>query len=196
MRLSFGHVESALAQHFRVRADRRKPFASRLKHFQRMGFPPGTNTGRGIAATYHVGHPFLLGLALALSEFGLTPERCIAVLGRNARTILQALGEAATQALERSNPVPMVLYFDAAAFSEVMSETDGTDYGRFTFASDEVFRGVMEPLIWDKPLMGFINVSQLVPDLASSLAGQACGGTKEEWLRSLEAWTEPQRDDY
>lgn len=75
MAYGFADIEAALARLHFVAPSRRSAFANRLKHLQRLGFPPGVNTGRGRAADYHPEHLVLLALALELITFGYTPER-------------------------------------------------------------------------------------------------------------------------
>lgn len=64
----------------RIPDERRPAFVGRLQHLQKRGFPPGVNTGRGRAATYHAEHAFLLGVALQLNELSVSPERSIRLI--------------------------------------------------------------------------------------------------------------------
>lgn len=80
MGYGFADVEAALAEVHRIPEERRSPFSNRLKHLQRLGFPPGVNTGRGRAATYFAEHAFLLAVALQLTELSVTPERAIRLI--------------------------------------------------------------------------------------------------------------------
>lgn len=80
MGYGFADVDVALAEMHGIANAKRSAFSNRLKHLQRMGFPPGVNTGRGRAAIYYAEHVFLLSVALQLSEFGFTPERAIRVI--------------------------------------------------------------------------------------------------------------------
>lgn len=77
MEFSLSEVEQALAKLHRIAPDKRSNFAGRLKHYQRNGFPPGTNTGRGRAAAYRPEHLFMMGMALELNQFGASPERAM-----------------------------------------------------------------------------------------------------------------------
>lgn len=88
VKYGFSDIESALAKIHRIADDKRSPFANRLKHLQRIGFPPGVNTGRGIAAAYLAHHYFLIAVALELYQFGITAERADAL-------ILASMGELA-----------------------------------------------------------------------------------------------------
>lgn len=53
-------------------------FQGRLQHIQRLGFPPGINTGKGRPARYTWRELLLLGLVFEYLEIGSTPDRCIA----------------------------------------------------------------------------------------------------------------------
>lgn len=75
VQLGFATVAGALARVNLIREDARSAFDARLKHFQRLEFPPGTNTGRGRAATYGIGHVLQLAFALELVQLGVPPER-------------------------------------------------------------------------------------------------------------------------
>jgi hypothetical protein len=80
MAYGFADVEAALAQMHHIPDERRSAFSNRMKHFQRMGFPPGVNTGRGRAATYYAEHAFLLGVMFQLAELSVTPERAVRLI--------------------------------------------------------------------------------------------------------------------
>lgn len=75
VQFGFATVAGALARVNLIREDARPAFDARLKHFQRLEFPPGTNTGRGRAAVYDIGHLLQLAFALELVQLGVPPER-------------------------------------------------------------------------------------------------------------------------
>jgi hypothetical protein len=75
--LSFGQVESVLAALHKIADEKRVTFQTRLKFFQRLGFPEGVNTGKGKAAGYQAHHVLNLALALELLQLGLSGERQI-----------------------------------------------------------------------------------------------------------------------
>jgi hypothetical protein len=52
LELSFAQVEKALAHTHNIAEPKRRAFAARLQHLQKLKFPAGTNTGRGRAAKY------------------------------------------------------------------------------------------------------------------------------------------------
>lgn len=49
---SFKHVDAILADVFGVADEKRKTFTARLQQLQKLGLPPGVNTGRGTRAQY------------------------------------------------------------------------------------------------------------------------------------------------
>jgi len=79
---------------------------ARLKHFQRLGFPPGTNTGTGKRAAYDSSAVLSICLALDLTKMQLTPEEAVALIKehpaifRTAREIAQAEPDAADRSLD------------------------------------------------------------------------------------------------
>ncbi|MEO6092333.1 MAG: hypothetical protein ABIT04_10365 [Novosphingobium sp.] len=121
----FAHVEQALAAMHGVADDRRSAFQARLKHYQKKGFPPGLNTGRGRAATYHVEHALKLGLALEFNQMGLTPERAIHLIGQNEETIRLALLDAVQTNLAE-DAWPVFLCFDPVSLRD-LQETEIPD---------------------------------------------------------------------
>ncbi|KXU29941.1 hypothetical protein A0J57_18130 [Sphingobium sp. 22B] len=76
---SFGTVERVLASLHHVAGDRRSAFANRIKNLQRLGYPTGTNTGRGRAAAYDIGALIRLVVVFEFLQIGLPPERAIKV---------------------------------------------------------------------------------------------------------------------
>lgn len=82
MELSYGEVEELLAHLHDVHESRRMALMGRIKHFQRLGWPGGTNLGKGSRVRYDVRRTLRLVAAFELLQFGLTPERSVASLKR------------------------------------------------------------------------------------------------------------------
>lgn len=75
MALSFKQVVAILKDVNGIHADRQSAFESRLKQWQKMGFPDGVNVGKGTRASYGAKQVYQLAICLALLEIGMTPER-------------------------------------------------------------------------------------------------------------------------
>jgi len=78
--LSFGQIEAALIRMNRIADDKRVAFRARLKHLQRLGFPPGTNTGTGKRASYRFSTYMQMVLAVELMQAGFTPARTVKIV--------------------------------------------------------------------------------------------------------------------
>ncbi|API58752.1 hypothetical protein BSL82_05000 [Tardibacter chloracetimidivorans] len=90
MKLTYRQVEGLLAELHGIREEGRLALQARVRHFQRYGWPGGTNTGRGRAATYDFGAVLGLCLGFELLQIGLTPERAVDVLRENWGYVRQA----------------------------------------------------------------------------------------------------------
>lgn len=77
MELTRKQLETILLAHHRIHPDKQTTFLSRLKTLQRMGFPPGTNVGRGPKMVYTADHLMMLVCVFELQQFGLPAERAI-----------------------------------------------------------------------------------------------------------------------
>jgi hypothetical protein len=196
MRLSFAHVEQVLALAHEIRDDKRAAFAARLKHLQRLGFPPGVNTGRGVAATYDIGHLFLLGLALELNQLGLTPERAADVLMNNPEAVLSALSIASAWRREGTEAGPMLLYFDPAVMSPLMRPPEEEDQASasFFYGGWAVVRENIDSKPWHTRRIALVNVSDVVFELIARLVVNLKLGDEGEWLDNLDAWIDSCRD--
>jgi hypothetical protein len=73
--LSFGEASFLISLVAGIRPERAETFQSRLKQWQKMGFPEGTRVGRGVKAEYGATQIFQLALLVKLLRVGLTPER-------------------------------------------------------------------------------------------------------------------------
>ena len=80
MGLSFGQVVDVLTEANSLSPARRERFISRLKQWQKMGFPEGVNVGKGARADYGAKQLFQLAFHLRMLALGLTPERAQSIL--------------------------------------------------------------------------------------------------------------------
>ena len=72
-----------------IRVDKSETFRSRLKQWQKMGFPDGTKVGKGVKAEYGASQVLQLILLVKLLRIGLTPERAQYVI-KNGWKIFKA----------------------------------------------------------------------------------------------------------
>jgi hypothetical protein len=189
MELTFAQVEKALALTHNIADGRRSAFSSRLKHLQKLKFPPGINTGRGRAATYSVGHLFLLGVALELNQLGLSPERAADVITRNLRQVAEGGLIAARHGPPKGSfPTPVLLYFDPANLSDLMHSVHAEDRASRSFHFGELRQAAKEFSGWMRGglhRMSFFSLSALLHNLAGYSRGDR---PREDFYRGLLAW--------
>lgn len=94
MRLSYGMVFRLFSDLLGIDAEKSIALTGRLKHFQRAGFPAGSNVGPGPRAAYGIGEVFALAFAFRLLALRHTPRDAIAAVDGNftliCRLVLQA----------------------------------------------------------------------------------------------------------
>jgi hypothetical protein len=78
MELRYAEIEEFIAKIHNVNEEKRIALKGRLKHFQRLGWPEGTNQGKGSRVRYGVGQALSLALGFEMLQLGLTPERIAA----------------------------------------------------------------------------------------------------------------------
>ena len=77
MALRYKQVMQALNAYHSVPPDEASAFAGRVKHLQRLKFPPGVNVGPGAPANYGVDQVMMLVIATDLMRHGLKPTVAI-----------------------------------------------------------------------------------------------------------------------
>jgi hypothetical protein len=190
---TFAQVEAALAETYGVAHERRSSFRARLQNLQKLGFPPGTNTGRGRAARYDPGHVYLLGVALELLQLGLTPERAKSVIESDLHAVAMAGAMAARAGVpDYEIQFPIFLYLDPAVLRYLMRPTGEEDLAVATF----FYAGMAQALVQFQegfksgvPRMAFFCVSTLIHDLATFLPREL--DDIAPFYLSLEEWAHP-----
>jgi len=182
----FAEVEAALAEIHGIAEEKRSAFSNRLKHLQRLGFPPGVNTGRGRAATYYAEHAFLLGVALQLNEFSISPERAIKIIEAS----FAQLAGGATLAISGGEPVfceAPTLSLQDLVHGDRLSEHLGVtaidqDYARKRL---ELMLAVEGPIRWS-----VFSLSGLIERLSELLASKLKPDGSPDFKSRLAAWAE------
>ena len=117
MRLTFGQVEELMASLHSVTDEHAIALRGRIKHFQRTGWPRGTNTGQGTPARYDFPSVLALALAFEFTQIGMTPDRVVEVLAENWSAVQTAANLVLTRS-DRDDPGCFIyLYCDPATLS-------------------------------------------------------------------------------
>lgn len=80
MKLGYGDVEGIVLSTLGAEPS---VVGSRFRYFQRLGFPAGTNTGRGKPASYKLDQLLQILLAFELLAAGMSPTRVVRTLRTN-----------------------------------------------------------------------------------------------------------------
>ena len=91
MNLKYKAVVQILSDCFDILEDQVIAFRGRLQHLQRLGFPPGVNTGRGKPSKYGWSELVLLRVAFEYLDMGGTPDRAAAELTKHKEELLEAV---------------------------------------------------------------------------------------------------------
>lgn len=114
----YSDVSQLVAGLHGVGEERLTALRGRLQHLQKLGFPPGVNTGRGRPAEYGPGQVLTLILALEFIAVGITPERAVRVLRHKEVEVRAATRLALTQLLKEEGEAVFVRLEPAALFDE------------------------------------------------------------------------------
>jgi len=203
MQLIYQQVEELIADVHRIFPSRRPALNARLKHFKRLGFPSGVNTGRGKAAAYDGGATFKLLLAFQLLELGIGPERAVRLIENAEQVIVAAAGYNGRTLYKLSpdhnasldGPGSIMMYFDPEALWHLKApDSDADDASR----PYELLGWCFKDELSGESLphrAAIVNVTSLIEMAADHLAGKGVspnmfGTALLEWAWSFD-WTHP-----
>ena len=195
MQFTFAEVVHTLAQTYGIADEKRGAFSARLQHLQKLKFPAGTNTGRGRAAKYDVGHLFLLGVALELGQLGLTPDRAKRVIESDMHAVAMSAYMVATDRIPDMDlkfDSPMFLYCDPAVLKNLTKRNDEEDWAEATFfyaGLGQVEENFRNWFTHGAPRMALFSVSSLVYEISlEAVKGEA---DVPAFYAALATWASP-----
>lgn len=188
--LTYGQLSELLAKLHYISPEKRTAFRGRLQHLQRLGFPPGANTGKGRAASYGAGSILLLALALELTQVGVSPERSIRLLENNLSFVTSAAKIASNWRAAR-NKTAMLLYLEPTSLAGLTRPDLETSSDTFFYDSWPILRKRIE----NYGTRGFrrlalINLSDLIANICEILEHLMEITTEQAFLDALQAWTD------
>ncbi|MBB6190561.1 hypothetical protein FHS51_000774 [Sphingobium wenxiniae] len=83
MTLTYSELIKLLAAMNGIADESEGAFKARLRHFQRLGFPRGSNTGKGRRAEYDLDMVMQLALAIEFMQAGVSPQRTVDLISKN-----------------------------------------------------------------------------------------------------------------
>ena len=177
----YSEVSSLLAELHSVPEDRLTALRGRLQHLQKLGFPPGINTGRGKPAEYFPGQLILLLIGVELMALGIPPERAARALLAKKVIISAAIISVLASLGDKRSPPLFIRVLPAALFDEdprlgYVSLTDLTDTLEKT-----AHTGTFPTRI------ALVNLSAVILNVAE-WAGRRSKDARKEFLTDLSLW--------
>ena len=124
MSLTFKEAAFVLSFANGITIENMQAFHSRMKQWQKMGFPDGVNVGRGVRAEYGATQIYQLAIMLKLMRVGLTPERAQHVVKAAWITFKDSIIEA-TICIANGAPHLHYCFIQTDALSDLKSDKKG-----------------------------------------------------------------------
>lgn len=209
MEFSYAQIERLVAAMHGILPARRSALEGRLKHFKRLGFPSGVNTGRGIAAKYNISAVLRLVVAFELLQLGIMPEKAVALIRGMNLILVDAAGYAGTDLVEGPDPDvvdpdrpykydPFYILFDPVALSPLIAPYDQGELAMGTLTAT-LDSQLGEHLDRGKARTALINCTYVLGAVAIHLRNEeripcaAFGEALLDWARTLE-WLDTRHD--
>lgn len=194
---NFAMVDAVMAALHEIEESQRSAFSNRIKHMQRLGYPSGTNTGRGRAAAYSAHQLYLIGFALELAQLGLTTDSAIPLMQDNFSTVATATSAAIRSRYDLQLPC-IFIYFDPARLDPLMESTGGgmtSIRGKFRYGTRE-FGDVLLAGSGAERRFTVIAVNKIIEDIEAAIRSfeSPDAGSAEFFVEDLMTWSERYRD--
>jgi hypothetical protein len=187
MQLIYREIEDFLSFAHLVDDEKRIALKGRLKHFQRAGWPRGTNLGKGSRVLYGIGQTLLLILSFEMLELGMRPEQIV--------QLLKFEGEALPRLFLRiiddeAKSEPLLYVFQPDGLDGLRENAPDQQYSSARIACGaSQLAGNLEPSAAMAEWKNFsvINLSKLFQDFASYFE-KTKELTTNDFRESLEKW--------
>ena len=187
-------VETFCLKH-QISDTRKNAFKGRLQHFQRLGFPPGVNTGKGKAASYKWRELVLLGLALEYAEIGSTPDRSITEVSKFTDVLIIGLARSLLGGDELEEDRKSFLCIEISALLPLKREESWNQ--EIKILSMNEMRDVFSEygVATMQSPYAIIDLRQFVAGLLTSLQ-EVVASSQPEIVKSLKLWARTTADYY
>jgi len=185
-------VETFFLKH-QISTERKGAFKGRLQHFQRLGFPPGINTGKGKAASYKWRELILLGLALEYAEIGSTPDRSVAEVSKFSDVLISGVARSLVVGDEPEDERKAFLCIEVSALLPLKNEENWNQ--EIQILSVREMRDVFSEYgvaSMNSPY-AIIDIRQFVAGLLTSM-GEVLAVSQPDIVSSLKLWARTTAD--
>jgi hypothetical protein len=115
---TFSEVLRLLSATQGIQDAKEKAFRARLKHLQSLGFPTGTNTGKGRQASYDSWQVCQLQIALEFEQLGMSPDTVVDIM-ESAHDFIGCMIGDALDVVDRHEPYFLLIDPNALAGKDV-----------------------------------------------------------------------------
>lgn len=190
MEFDYGQIEDFLATSHGVAPTKRAALKGRLKNFQRLSWPEGTNRGKGAKVRYTVRQALSLALALEMTQLGLSPEVLIQHM-RLAGSLVPGGFLHALDTFEQNHGATYLILFPETLRSFRNPEEPGNS-GSAVIATQEEFPAILRSSIFQVNRFSFIDLTSVLSGLIINLVGRD-GLPKEQLRVDLLNWEKDER---
>lgn len=188
MQITYRELEDFLAEIHRVAPEKKTALKGRLKHFQRLGWPAGTNKGKGARVNYGIGQTMCLAIGMEMLQLGLTPERVVDQLGQAGSSLAEGFSDALKE--YGYDPDPIYYIFDPESLNSLRYQE--FEKSRTGLQSLMVSASKMEDVMnmaskhWTRRF-AIINISGILDDYISYFIDKGLA-SPENLAQPLENW--------
>lgn len=185
--MTYGEVEAALAEMHRIPDEKRVAFKARLKHFQRLGFPKGANTGTGKRVAYTLGMTLHLAVATDLVQLGNTPERIAnKIIGEDSSTFARGFSRAFTEISESGDDLYYLFSTSTITIGDVTHDRLRSITCRISEISPEAESGAFLNAV---TRAGMVNLSKILQQIIDYIQREKVA-TIDQISADMHEWAE------
>lgn len=196
MQITYRELEDFIAEIHKVALDKRTALKGRLKHFQRLGWPAGTNKGKGARVNYGIGQTMSLAIGMEMLQLGLTPERVVEQAGHAGGALSQGFFEAFVNRAEDDEPIYYM--FDPETLGSLRDaefEKSRTGLHSVIVSASDVRNALrLASTHWTRRL-ALINITAILEDYISYFGDKGLS-SPDALAEPLERWQELQKGKF
>lgn len=190
MEFGYGEIENFLAVTHGVVPTKRGALRGRLKNFQRLSWPEGTNRGKGAKVRYTVRQALSLALGLEITQLGLSPEGVIHHMRRAGPLVPVGLLHALDTFEQNKGPTYLILFPET--LGNFRKPDEPGHLGSAVIATQDEFPEILRSSIFEVSRFSFIDLTAVLGGFIINLLGK--DGLPKEQIRSdLLDWEKEER---
>ena len=190
MEFGYGQIEDFLAISHGVVPTKRAALKGRLKNFQRLSWPKGTNQGKGAKVRYTVRQALSLALGLEITQLGISPEGVIHHMMRAGPLVPMGLLHA-LDTFEKNNGSTYLILFPET-LSNFRNPDETGHLGSAVIATQDEFPAILRSSIFQVNRFSFIDLTSVLGGFIINLLGKD-GLPKEQLRGDLLDWEKDER---